>query len=194
MSRVLVAILAAIAAILLVGGAVRVLDDRAAPPIIIRDPLQATELVVAVEGAVATPGVYTLPPDARYQDAIDAAGGLAPDADIASVNMARRVRDEDRIVVPVRGVGGGGLPEARATTEPVPPELAPAGAPGPIDINRAGAGELDALPGIGEVLAQRIVDHRDANGPFQTVDDLAAVQGISRRLVDELRPLVTAGP
>jgi len=199
---VLVAILAAIAAILLVGGAVRVLDDRSAPPIVIRDPVQATEIVVAIEGAVATPGVYTLSPDARYQDAIAAAGGLAPNADIASINMARRVRDEDRIVVPVRGVGGGTLPGSAAPSDPVPPELEPAPGTGSapvsasrlIDINTADATELDALPGIGEVLAQRIVDHRARNGPFETVDDLAAVQGISRRLVDELRPLVTVGP
>ena len=194
MSRVLVAILAAVAAVLLVGGAVRVLDDRSAPPIVIRDPALATEIVVVVEGAVATPGVYTLPVDARYQDAVAAAGGLTPDADIASVNMARRVRDEDRIVVPVRGVGGGAVPEGGAGAQPLPPELSPAPSAGRIDLNSATAAQLDELPGIGEVLAQRIVGHREANGPFQSVDDLSALQGISRRLVDELRPLVTVGP
>ena len=83
MSRMLVAVLSAIAAIVTIGIVARSLDQRAAPPIVIQDPLQDLEIVVSVEGAVATPGVYRLPADARYQDAIDAAGGASAEADLA---------------------------------------------------------------------------------------------------------------
>lgn len=197
-SRVLVALLAVAAAIAVVGGALRFLDDRAAPPIVISEPVNQTSIVVAVEGAVAVPGVYELPADARYADAVAAAGGLTDAADLSGYNPARRVRDEERIVLPLRGVGGGAAPSGEATGS-APAASAdgtldvPTGA-GPIDINTATAEELDALPGIGPVLAARIVAAREEHGPFASVDDLAGVEGISRRMVETLRPLVTVGP
>ncbi|MFM9106536.1 MAG: helix-hairpin-helix domain-containing protein [Chloroflexota bacterium] len=191
MSRILVAALSAIAAVVTIGILVRALDERSAPPIVIEDPLQDVEIVVSVEGAVATPGVYRLPAQARFQDAIDAAGGASEQADLAMVNLARRIRDEDRIVIPARGMGGMTSPAV------VPGDATLVESPGGgdlIDINAASAAELEALPGIGPVLAQRIIDIRSKNGPFAAVDDLALVPGVSRKLVDELRPLVTAGP
>lgn len=205
MSRILVALLAAAAAIAVVGGALRFLDDRAAPPIVISQPLDESVVVVAVEGAVVSPGVYELPADARYADAVAAAGGLTDEADLSGYNPARRVRDEERVVVPQRtasaapasddGVdsssdpGGGEAPSAAGAGD----AGAPAGS-GSIDINTATVEELDVLPGIGPVLAERIVSEREARGPFTSVDDLAGVSGISRRMVDVLRPLVTVGP
>ena len=191
MSRILVAALSAIAAVVTIGILVRALDQRSAPPIVIEDPLQDVEIVVSVEGAVATPGVYRLPANARYQDAIDAAGGPGEEADLAMVNLARRIRDEDRIVIPVRGIGGMTSPAVVPGDATV---IEPPAAGRAIDINTASAAELEALPGIGPVLAQRIVDTRTKNGPFASVDDLALVSGVSRKLVDDLRPLVTAGP
>lgn len=190
MSRVLVAVLSAVAAIVTIGIVVRSLDQRAAPPIVIQDPLQDMEIVVAVEGAVATPGVYRLPADARYQDAITAAGGASDQADLAMVNMARRIRDEDRITIPMRGVGGMTSPAV------VPGDatlIDPSGTTGGVNLNTATTSELESLPGIGPVLAQRIVEARTTNGPFESVDDLALVQGVSRKLVDDLRPLVMVG-
>ncbi len=191
MSRVLIAVLSAVAAIVTIGIVVRSLDQRAAPPIVIQDPLQDMEIVVVVEGAVATPGVYRLPADARYQDAITAAGGASEQADLAMVNMARRIRDEDRITIPMRGVGGMTSPAV------VPGDatlIDPSGTTGGVNLNTATTSELESLPGIGPVLAQRIVEARTTNGPFESVDDLALVQGVSRKLVDELRPLVMVGP
>lgn len=191
MSRVLIAVLSAIAAIVTIGIVVRSLDQRAAPPIVIQDPLQDMEIVVVVEGAVATPGVYRLPADARYQDAITAAGGASEQADLAMVNMARRIRDEDRITIPMRGVGGMTSPAV------VPGDatlIDPSGTTGGVNLNTATTSELESLPGIGPVLAQRIVEARTTNGPFESVDDLALVQGVSRKLVDDLRPLVMVGP
>lgn len=197
MSRVLVALLAVAAAIAVVGGGLRFLDDRAAPAIVISEPVDEAIVAVAVEGAVAAPGVYELPADARYADAVAAAGGLTDAADLSGYNPARRVRDEERIVVPSRGVGSGALPAEDASGGGLGSAGdgtldVPIGA-GLIDINAATPEELDALPGIGPVLAERIVNARDEGGPFASVDDLAGVTGISRRMVDTLRPLVTVG-
>lgn len=193
MSRLLVGLLAAAAAIVIVGAAVRWLDDRAAPPIVISDPLPATTIAVSVEGAVASPGVYELSANARHADAVAAAGGLTDVADLAAFNPARRVRDEERIIVaelaPAKpnasGDGGNEASSASTTVET---------AGGRLDLNAATAEELAELPGIGPVLAERIVAARAERGPFTAVDDLAAVEGISRRMVEDLRPLVSVGP
>jgi competence protein ComEA len=191
MSRVIVALLSAVAAVVLVGFIARAVDERSAPPIVIDDPLQNVEIVVSVEGAVATPGVYRLPADARYQDAVDAAGGPAEFADLALVNLARRVRDEDRILIPARGVGG------MTASAAVPGDatlLVPTGGEDLLDLNRATGPELESLPGIGPVLAARIIETRIAQGRFESVDDLALVPGISRKLAEDLRSLVTVAP
>ena len=140
--------------------------------------------MVSVVGSVARPGIVTLPAGARVADAVQAAGGLLPGTDPAAVNLAAHVADGDQIAV--------GLPDA-----PLGPTGAPDGAPalpgtgGRVDLNAAGSAELDALPGIGPVLAQRIVDHRDRNGPFRSVDQLDDVPGIGPTIAAELAELVT---
>ncbi|HWV25006.1 MAG TPA: ComEA family DNA-binding protein [Thermomicrobiales bacterium] len=162
--------------------AVAVWVDRSASVQVIVNPAPVREIRVQVDGAVATPGVFVLPSDARLIDVVDAAGGFANNVDVTTLNLAGRVGDGEHV----------SIPEAGAVSPPSPgsPSGAmPTGAP--LDINTATAAELDELPGIGPVLAGRIVDYRDANGPFTTVDELANVQGISSRLVEELRPLVT---
>ena len=196
MARVSLVVVAAIAGAVVVGLLLLRIDDRSAPPIVIDDPLADATIVVAVEGAVASPGVYPLPADARAQDALDAAGGPAADADLAAVNPARRLEDQERLVVPRLGSDGAGAVVA-AEEAPAGPTAAVAAAPdaaAPIDVNAASAAQLDALPGIGPVLAQRIVDYRLEHGPYGTIDELANVEGISPRMVGELRPLVTVGP
>jgi competence protein ComEA len=140
-------------------------------------------VVVSVVGLVARPGLVTLPAGARVADAVEAAGGLLPGADPASVNLAALVSDGAQIAVGVPGAGAGsdGRPAA------------PGGAPGSgsrVDLNAATVGELDALPGIGPVLAQRIVDHRTRNGPFRSVDQLDDVPGIGPATAAELAELV----
>lgn len=137
---------------------------------------------VSLAGAVATPGVVIIDPDGRLGDAIAAAGGLRADADVSGLNLAGRVGDGEHIIIPaVAGTNAG--PEAAAASN--------ADTGGLIDVNVATATELESLPGIGEVLAARIVAYREAHGPFTTIEDLTEVEGISSGLLDELRPLVT---
>ena len=141
-------------------------------------------LYVHVAGAVTAPGLYVLPVRARLVDAIAAAGGFAPDADRASVNLARTVDDGEQVVVPVVGA---------APAEPTAPSAGASGAAGGvIDLNAADTAALDTLPRIGPALAERIVAWREENGRFTSVDDLLSVPGIGEKIVDGLRDLVRA--
>jgi competence protein ComEA len=137
-------------------------------------------LVVHVAGAVAHPGIYELAGDARVHVAIEAAGGALPEASPGSLNLAAPLTDGERVYVPLVG-------------EVVPPPAqpgSPSSPPGPLDLNRATAEELDDLPGIGPATAAAIVDHRANNGPFASVDDLEAVRGIGPAKLDAIRELV----
>lgn len=143
-------------------------------------------LVVHVAGKVRKPGVVTLPAGARVTDAIQAAGGLRPGAGTGFLNLARRVVDGEQLMI--------GLP---APTTPVPPPgTGPAGSPGtgapaqPLDLNTATAEQFDTLPGVGPVLAQRIVEYRTQHGGFRSVEQLQDVSGIGTRRYAELKPLV----
>ncbi len=142
----------------------------------------ATPVVVAVVGLVARPGLVTVPTGSRVADAVEAAGGLLPGTDPASVNLAALVTDGQQIAVGVPGAVGG---------PPTSPDGGGTGGGGLVDLNRASAQELDALPGIGPVLAQRIVAHRDEQGPFRSVDQLDDVPGIGPTIFAELAELVT---
>jgi competence protein ComEA len=159
------------------------MDRQSAPEIIIDDPREGTEMVVSVKGAVATPGIYRLPGDARVKDAVDAAGGTTSDADLSGINMAARVVDEQELVIPAKQTAAQGLLAGTPSTSA--PENAK------ININTATAVELDELPGIGEVLAARIVAYREEYGPFESIDALAQVDGISIAMVDEIRSMIT---
>jgi competence protein ComEA len=138
----------------------------------------SSTVVVSVVGSVGHPGLVTLPSGSRVADAVQAAGGLVPPADQASVNLAAVVTDGQQIVV-----GAPGAPAAAAGGSAVSPG-------GKLNLNTATAAELDALPGVGPVLAQRIVDHRD-QGPFTSVDQLDDVPGIGPARAAELAKLVT---
>jgi competence protein ComEA len=129
-------------------------------------------------GAVLRPGVYKLPPGARVTDLLDAAGGPVPDADLDQLNLAAPVADGERIYVPHRG------------ESPPPVAGAPPGPTGPVDLNRATAEELDALPGVGPATAKAIIDHRTKNGRFRSVDDLLEVRGIGEAKLADLRDKV----
>ena len=135
-------------------------------------------VVVHVVGAVHAPGVVHLPAGARVADAVAGAGGADPDADLARLNLARVLVDGEQVVVP------------RPGDAVVPAPAAVPGASGtPLDLNTAGLADLDALPGIGPVLAQRILDRRQKQ-LFTSVDELGEVSGIGPTLLDRLRPLV----
>jgi competence protein ComEA len=141
----------------------------------------SSTVVVSVVGLVARPGLVTLPSGARVADAVEAAGGLLPDADPASVNLAAVVADGQQIAV---GVPGG--PAGSAAGNPEPGSTG-----GLLDLNTATAADLDALPGIGPVLAERIVEHRETHGPFRSVEELDDVAGIGPTIAAELAGLVT---
>ena len=184
LSRIGLAIVAIVLAVVGVYALFRAFDERAAPPIVIEDAAVDLPIAVEVRGAVAQPGVYELPPGTRVQDAVEAAGGMAPDADSSTINLALRLRDGEVVAI-------ARLPEAGATPEQGSTE---AGTSGLINVNTASVPELDALPGIGEVLAQRIVDFREEHGPYRSVDDLIHVQGVSANMIAGFRDQVTTGP
>jgi competence protein ComEA len=150
----------------------------AAPPVGEVAETSAT-VVVSVVGLVARPGLVTLPSGSRVAAAVEAAGGMAPEADPGSVNLAALVTDGQQIVV---GAAGAAAAEGEAG--------AASGTGGRLNLNTATTGELDALPGVGPVLAQRIVDHRK-QGPFTSVDQLDDVPGIGPARAAELAELVT---
>jgi len=139
----------------------------------------AATIVVHVVGAVRRPGVYDFSQGARVVDAVRAAGGFLRDADPQGINLARPLVDGEQIVVPKEGEappaatgGGGGQPG------------------GKVNINSATEADFENLPGIGPVLAQKIVDYRDQHGPFQTIQDLMKVSGIGPKKFDSLQALV----
>lgn len=134
---------------------------------------------VYVSGAVAIPGVYTLPVNSRVEDAVRAAGGFAADADREGVNLALSVRDGDHVHIPRRG--------ETASTKTKHTSAARAAPASPVDVNRATLAELEAIPGIGHVMAQRIVAHR----PYGNVEDLLHVPGIGPATLAKIRPYVT---
>ena len=159
--------------------------ERTPPPTAAAGPSAAsappaTSLVVHVAGAVRTPGLVRLPPGSRVADALDAAGGPTKGAELASVNLARPLVDGEQLVVLARGQG--------------PPVTAPGTGPGTgtggaaaggagsvgsvLDLNTATLEQLDTLPGVGPVLAQRILDWRAEHGRFGSVDELREVSGI----------------
>jgi competence protein ComEA len=141
-------------------------------------PAASAELVVAVSGKVRTPGLVRLPAGARVADAIQAAGGALPGTDLSTINLARKVTDGELITV--------GIPGPAAAPGAV------AGAPaGPLNLNTATLDQLQTLPGVGPVLAQRILDYRDQHGGFKAVSDLQKVSGIGDAKYNDLKARVT---
>ncbi len=168
----------------------------------------AARVVVYVAGEVQRPGVYALPSGSRTEAAIHAAGGLRPSADSVAVNLAGLLEDGEEVAVPARGEIAAGRSAARRggrerslgrhrgrrlhnaaggrqRVRKAPDQ--------PVDLNTADAAALETLPGIGPGLAERIVEFRDANGPFASLDDLLDVTGTSPRLIEELQPYALVG-
>ncbi|MBI2708673.1 MAG: helix-hairpin-helix domain-containing protein [Actinobacteria bacterium] len=162
-------------------------------------PGAAGPVVVYAAGRVVRPGVYRLPGGSRVTDALAAAGGSAPGADLNRLNLAAPLQDGERVYVPAVGEA---VPPVVAGEAPPPPSAspslttsgagaAPGAAPGaPVNLNTATAAELDALPGVGPATAQAIIDRRTTGGPFRSVDDLLDVRGIGEAKLAALRDLV----
>jgi competence protein ComEA len=146
-------------------------------------PSPSPEVVVLVDvaGWVRRPGVYEFTEGARVIDAIDAAGGARSGAVLEALNLAAPLTDGTQILVPREGQEG--VAPAPVTGGAV--------AGGLVNVNSAIATELEELPGIGEVIAQRIIDYRTENGPFATVDELLDVSGIGDAILESIRELVT---
>jgi len=158
-------VIALLAALIVIGGAVLLYRQCALPQsveIVISPP--SPEIHVYVEGEVVSPGVYMLQDGDRVVDAIEAAGGFTADADQGAVNLAAPLRDGDRVHV----YRIGDVPQK-------------------INLNTAEAWLLQSLPGIGETLAQRIIDYRNENGPFQQIEDLKKVEGIGPATFEKLK-------
>ena len=142
-------------------------NNHESPPItIVPITIAEPEIFVDVTGAVNNPGVYTLTGKSRVIDAIKAAGDSAPGADLSTINLARVLTDGEQIYVDSTVVNSAGVRVSKTARA------------GPININRATAHQLDALDGIGPVIAQRIVDYRKINGSFLSIEDLQKVSGI----------------
>jgi competence protein ComEA len=188
-TRIVLIGVAFVAAVAIAYAMFRALDERSAPPIVIEDAAASHPVVVDVRGAVETAGVYELPPGARVQDAITAAGGLVEVADLATINLARRLRDGEVVTILALPPSGTASPAVASVGD-----ASNEGSRPQININTATAEELDALPGVGEVTAARIISYRDQHGPFRTVDDLVQVEGIADRTIDAFRDMVTIGP
>ena len=163
-----------IAAMVLVGCGLTTRPEP--PPLLVETPAPVAgdvSLTVHVAGAVVRPGLVVLSPGARIADAIAAAGGATRAAALGSVNLATVVRDGDQIVIP-----------------PIGEEISAERGDGRISLNRATASDLETLPGVGPVTAQRIVDHREEHGPFATLEDLLDVSGIGEAKLDAIRDSV----
>lgn len=156
-------------------------------PVIISTDPTLVSVVVEIRGEVLEPGLYTLPEDGRVGQLIEAAGGVTAQADLGRVNLARRLTDGEQVVIPARAT-------APPPGSPVAGTETVRESSGLVNVNTASAAELETLPGIGEVLAGRIVAHRESKGPFLRVEDLTNVEGVSEGLLEELRDLITVGP
>ena len=139
----------------------------------------APMLFVNVVGAVRRPGLYRLKDGSRVADAVSRAGGPTQKAQIELVNLAARIGDGEQIVVPRRGLAS---PSATASGGAV--------TAGPVHLNSATLDQLDALPGVGPVTAQKILDYRQQHGAFGSVDELDAISGIGPARLEQLRGLV----
>jgi competence protein ComEA len=193
-STALVGICVALVALVLVGqrlaqpGAASEPDVAAEPlaPLTDASPAPRAVLVVHVVGEVRRPGLYRLRDGARIADAVRRAGGASRKANLAGLNLAAPLVDGIQVLVPsrVEAVAGGG-----ATASPTDASGGVGGSA--VSLSSATVEELDELPGIGPITAQKIVDYRAEHGPFASVDDLDSVPGVGPTRIEQLRDLVT---
>jgi competence protein ComEA len=185
--RAVVGVVIVVGALLVAG---RSLTHRGASAAAPAEPVAAIaaarppKLVVHVVGAVRRPGLYELSEGSRFADAVKRAGGASAKADLALLNLAAPIADGIQVVVPQRA------PPGRPPSSSASSSASAGGSSGPVRLSTATVEQLDELPGVGPVTAQRIVDYRDEHGGFASVDDLDAVPGIGPKRLEQLRELV----
>ncbi len=151
-------------------------------------PPSPAPIRVYVTGAVQHRAVYALPPGSIVEDALEAAGGPLSEADLTRINLALELQDQQHVHVPLEGevnpppAISGGVSVGESVVGDV------------VNINTASANELETLPGIGEVTARRIIDYREAHGPFETIEDIQNVPGIGEKTFEGMRDRITLGP
>ncbi|MFJ2557150.1 MULTISPECIES: helix-hairpin-helix domain-containing protein [unclassified Streptomyces] len=158
-------------------------------------PPETARIVVDVGGKVREPGVLRLPAGSRVADALRAAGGVEPGADLTGLNRARLLMDGEQVVVdapapPGGAPGGGPGTDGGGAVAGFGPGAGPGPPAAPISLNTATPDQLDTLPGVGPVLARHIIDYRTQHGGFRSVDELREVNGIGDRKFADLQPLV----
>ena len=159
------------------------------------DTAGSGQIVVDVDGAVAHPGLYKLPPDSRVQAALAAAGGLSPQADVHRINRAAKLHDGQKLYVlsqgestpPLAASSGQGCEGQACTSAEGGLSGSDPEGQGLVNINTANAAQLTQLPGVGPAIAQKIIDYRTANGPFTSVDDLTKVPGIGAAKLAQIK-------
>lgn len=164
-------------------------------PVELLPPAEPMPVLVHVAGAVAAPGVYSLPAGSRVQDAVQAAGGSLAEARLDTLNLAALLEDGQRVWVP--SIAPTPEPET-SSAERSQTIVLPAATPSsqnPLNINTASAAELESLPKIGPVIAQAIVDYRQANGSFSAIEQIVEVKGIGPAIFEAIKELITVeGP
>lgn len=200
MKNVLYSLVGVMAGFALAGLLMFISRAPAGEPILLQPAPTKEPIAVHVIGAVPRPGLYEFAEGARVQDAINASGGLLASANVESINLAALLVDGQQLTIPYRA---GEEPSVSSSTSSeddnslvLPgaeqtPEPAENGNTELININTASLEELDSLPGIGPTIAQRIIDYRDENGPFQTIEDILNVSGIGPSTFDNIKDLIT---
>lgn len=139
-------------------------------------------ITVDVKGAVKAPGIYDLPVGSRINDAVQKAGGLTDNADSKSINLAQKISDETLVYVPTR---------EEVTSQETPSSSSNSKGNKKVNLNKASLEELKQVKGLGAKRAQDIIDHRDSNGKFKTVDDLKKISGFGAKTIEKLKDYVT---
>ena len=139
---------------------------------------ESGKVCVYICGEVSRPGVYELPTGSRVRDAIDMAGGLSDEADMAGINQASKIKDQDKIVVPAMNSAGSDPGSSSGSL---------------LDINRATKEQLMALPGIGESKATAIISYREKNGGFKSIEDLQKIEGIKAGVFNKIKDSISVG-
>lgn len=164
--------------------AVRQNSSNTADEIIIPD--EVTHVTIYITGAVEKPGVYTLASNSRVKQAIEAAGGAKPNWDAEGVNLAKKLNDEDMILIPFRSqtlrqTADSVKPKSSGPFKKQPP-------PNGLSLNRASLAELETLPGVGPGMAQRIVAYRQSHGGFNSIEEIRHIPGMGKKKIEKIKP------